>query len=130
VSLAGKRVLAIDDDPEVLHALGEYLRLEDAIGIEAHDLLSAQRILRELDVTPDVIVSDYRIGPDIDGIAAIAALRSELGARIPALVVTGDSSPSILQRIADAGLPVLSKPIRPEVMRLALGALLSGDRGR
>jgi CheY-like chemotaxis protein len=68
----------------------------------------------------DVVVSDLRLGPDDDGIDAIAQVRREYSAPLPALLITGDTSAGEVKRAHDSGHPVLFKPVRTRDLFAAL----------
>jgi len=63
----------------------------------------------------DLVVSDHRLG-DGTGREVIAHLRAQQP-MLPALILTGDTSPEQLAELASSGLPVLHKPFRSEKMR-------------
>lgn len=115
-SLAGLTVLVIDDDIEVLEALETFLGDAGASVIAVVSLVEAKRRLHTSGARPDVVVTDYRLGGEGDGIEAIAALESELG-KLPAVILTGESDPAILQAIASTGLALAAKPVRPEQLK-------------
>jgi CheY-like chemotaxis protein len=73
---------------------------------------------------PDAILADFRLAEGRTGLEAIAALRAQLGAPIPALVITGETAPETLQAIRTAGFPRLSKPVSPARLRAVLDQLL------
>ena len=77
---------------------------------------------------PDVIVSDYRLPGDNDGLEVIAQLRRHFGCDIPAIVITGDTAPETIQRINQAGFPVLNKPLHPAKLRALLTHLVQQNR--
>jgi CheY-like chemotaxis protein len=77
---------------------------------------------------PDVIVSDYRLPDDIDGIEVIVRLRQKFGQDIPAILVTGDTAPDTILRISQAGFPLLHKPLRPAKLRALLTHLIQQAR--
>jgi CheY-like chemotaxis protein len=72
---------------------------------------------------PDLIVADYRLAGGT-GLQAIAQLRSAFGARIPACLVTGDTSSDVLGEIESAGLHALTKPVAPLRLRALVSQLL------
>jgi len=56
----------------------------------------------------------------------VATLRNEIGARVPALVVSGDTSASAAQAVRAAGLALLPKPVVPDALAAAAAALIAG----
>lgn len=117
------RVLVIDDDETVREGMARLL--EDwgctCVAVETiEEALAAARRQR-----PDVVISDYRLREQRTGSEAIAALRAELGADLPALLVTGDTAPERLRESAAANVPLLHKPVSAQLLHRHLVALLS-----
>jgi CheY-like chemotaxis protein len=79
--------------------------------------------LRAAGVAPDVILADFHLGDQANGIDAVELIRS-LHGPIPAFLVTADRSPILAATCAAAGIPILSKPVEPARLR----ALLAGIR--
>ncbi|HZY15557.1 MAG TPA: response regulator, partial [Ramlibacter sp.] len=68
---------------------------------------------------PDVALVDYHLGDPVDGLQLAAALRQ----RYPGtgvVMVTAESGGPARERLAEAGLPVLEKPVSPHELRLTL----------
>jgi CheY-like chemotaxis protein len=53
---------------------------------------------------PHIIIADYNLPDDLTGVETIRAVWQELRRQIPAMVVSGDSSPATLRAIAASGL--------------------------
>jgi signal transduction histidine kinase len=123
--LAGRRILVIDDDLDIL--LGMRALLEEW-GAQALLAASSAEALESFDpdAAPDAVIADYRLG-DARGTEVVEALRGRAGRRIPALVVTGSRSPELHEELARHGLPYLSKPLAPARLRAALAELLRGS---
>ncbi len=120
-------VLLVDDEPAILRGMAE---LFDHWGIDlvaAHSLGEAEHWLDSLERIPDAIICDYRL-PDDDGLYVIARLREKFGRALPAVIVTGDTAPDTLQRITEAALPMLHKPLRPAKLRALLTHLIQQSR--
>ena len=66
------------------------------------------------------VVSDLRLANGEDGIDAIERVRTIYGAPLPALLITGDTSPDELRRATDSGYMVLFKPVQPRKLLAAL----------
>jgi two-component system, sensor histidine kinase len=109
--LQGVQVLVIDDDEAVLSAMAQLLaswgvKVAGASSIE-HALVLA------LQMTPDVLISDYRLRNQHTGAQAIAQVRQLLGMTVPALIITGDTAPDRLREAHSSGIPLLHKPLSP-----------------
>ncbi len=121
-------VLLVDDENAILHGMAELFDNWNIGLVTARNADEAEQWLDSLECTPDVIISDYRLPGDSDGIAVIARLREKFGHGIPAILITGDTAPESLQRIAQAGLPLLHKPLRPAKLRALLTHLVQQPR--
>lgn len=112
--LAGLRIWLLDDDPAVREAIAARLQ---AWGAQVHQYTRLADLTDALDSgqrRPDWLITDHRL-PDGDGAQAITRLRTHFGP-VPALVVTGDTAPAVVQHLAEQGVDVLHKPFRPEAL--------------
>jgi signal transduction histidine kinase/CheY-like chemotaxis protein len=112
------RALVIDDDAIVRVSMQQLLAgwgcdCQVADGIET--ALTLARTWR-----PDMIISDYRLREQRTGAEAIAMLRAQAGAAIPALLITGDTAPARLREARASGVPLLHKPTPPEQLYHAM----------
>ena len=118
--LDNKRVLLVEDDQQVREALIELL---SSWGAEVIDGESVNQVLAGLagESRPaDLIISDFRLRENNNGIDAIAALRSHYNADIAALLITGDTDPQRIEQAKNSGLVVLHKPIRAAQLRMVI----------
>jgi CheY-like chemotaxis protein len=74
----------------------------------------------------DMLIVDYRLRRHASGIDAIERLHALLGARIPALVITGDTAPDRLREAEESGYPLLHKPVKPPQLRDVMRRLMLG----
>lgn len=119
-----KLVLVIDDDALVLDGMGGILR---GWGCEVVTAESGERALAKLAAQirePDLIISDYRLDHGKSGIEAIDRLRIELGAAIPAFLISGDTGPERLREASASGYHLLHKPVTPMRLRAMLNQLM------
>ncbi|WP_296891009.1 ATP-binding protein [Thiobacillus sp.] len=121
-------VLLVDDESAILRGMAELFDNWHIDLVTAHSAAEAEQGLLSLDRIPDVIVSDYRLPGDTDGIEVIARLRQKFGRDIPAILVTGDTAPDTILRISQAGIPLLHKPLRPAKLRALLTHLIQQGR--
>jgi len=73
---------------------------------------------------PQLIISDYRLPDGMDGIAGVRMLRTLMGRRVPACLMSGDTDPALMHAAQDASLTLLHKPVRPAKLRSLLRRLL------
>jgi PAS domain S-box-containing protein len=119
-------IAVIEDDDQVFEGLRLSLEESGHRVIGGADLETVLHAARGLGRTPDLILSDYRLGSSVTGEEAIQRLRLELGADIPAIVVTGDSSSAALRDVRAAGFPVLHKPVDLDQLERLIAQSLAG----
>jgi signal transduction histidine kinase/ActR/RegA family two-component response regulator len=124
--LAGRRVLLVDDERDVLLALAGYLELRGAELILASSSREAEAALRGEGGLPDLVVTDYRLGNDDDGVTLLNLLRARYGPSLPGIILTGESSPETLRILAGSGYPMLSKPVHPQDLESLIAQVLRG----
>ncbi|MBB1076072.1 response regulator [Rhodoferax sp. 4810] len=124
--LANASVLVIEDDAMNRDALAGLLASWGCRVRVAEDLSTALALC-QANPWPDLIVSDYRLAGHLNGLEIIQALRAQAGRELPACVISGDTQPHVTQRVREAGLVLLSKPVRPAKLRGLLRHLLQPD---
>jgi len=120
--VSGIVVLVIEDDAEVRIAMNLSLRRWGCIPLIADSLDEARKLLAANGLRPEVLICDLRLSNGASGIAAISALRTELGP-VPAALVTGDTDADKLAEVRASGLDVLHKPVKPGELRALLHTL-------
>ena len=121
-------VVLVDDESAILRGMAELFDNWHIDLVTAHSADEALQWLDTIGRVPDVIVSDYRLPDDTDGIEVITRLRQKYDRDIPAILVTGDTAPDTILRISRAGFPMLHKPLRPAKLRALLTHLIQKAR--
>lgn len=119
-NLGGLQVLVIEDDVNVQTALAELLRRWGA------DVLTACYKEEAMGCGDAValVISDYQLQADGNGIDAILAIRKRHAANVPAILLTGNTNPEVLRQLARHDIVLLSKPLTPKELAQALSGLL------
>ena len=120
--LKGYHALVIEDDDIVLQAMVSLLRSWGMICDPAEGMSEALQLVGSR--IPDVLVCDFRLREHTTGTEVISAVRQASQQRIPALLITGDTSPDRLRTATQSGIPVLHKPVAPDELYAALSSLL------
>jgi signal transduction histidine kinase/CheY-like chemotaxis protein len=124
-----RRVLLIDDEADIAHAtvalLGGWGVALTAVDTEARADEALARATRTGEPF-EALICDFRLADGADGLLAAQRLRARHAPALPLLLITGETAPERLQRVRDAGVPVLYKPVDPVALRRALGALVAG----
>ncbi|MDQ2103921.1 hybrid sensor histidine kinase/response regulator [Azospirillum isscasi] len=107
----GGLVLIIDDEELILQSLRLVL---EQWGWDVLAAASGEEALRQLEGAerlPDVIVADYRLRYGRTGVDAIRDIHAFAGEVIPAILLTGDTSPDRIREARRSGFTVLHKPV-------------------
>jgi two-component system, LuxR family, response regulator FixJ len=107
IAVPRRLVLVVDDDPAVRNSLKFSLEVE---GFTVRDYSSANELLRESEITDaGCLVIDYHL-PEMNGLEMLNRLRAR---RItaPAILITSHPSAFVRQRAAEAGVPIVEKPL-------------------
>jgi CheY-like chemotaxis protein len=125
----GSRLVAVaEDDALQRMALVEML---EGWGHRAVGAPDARTLLRRLDAggdRPDLVLADAGLAGGTSGIDAIRAVRDRAGARLPALLVTGAPEAFQAAALAEDGVVLVPKPVRPATLRRALERALAGPQ--
>jgi two-component system, sensor histidine kinase len=125
---ANASILVIEDDAMVQVAMRGLLA---DWGCDVRVVASADEALaclRRDALRPDVIIADYRLREGKTGTQAIESVKSELHCAIPALLITGDTSPERLREAQTSGYYFLHKPVHPLQLRIALAKAFHQSR--
>lgn len=115
----GLRVMLIEDDELGRVGLAGLLTSWGCRVTQAQGAIEAFELYRS-DQGPDIIISDFRLGGGINGIEAVARLRTIAGRPIKACLISGDTDAGLKDQAQAVGLVLLPKPVRPAKMRSLL----------
>lgn len=118
--LNGRRVLVIDDEHEILHAMKTLLSKWGCDIVTADSLVTAINHLEEREFVPELVLSDLRLRDDETGIQAIDGVREKFGDLIPGILITGDTDPERIKLVKLSEYELLQKPVRPAQLRTAI----------
>ncbi len=121
-SLAGLRVLCVDNDTEILAGMRALLSRWQVDVLVAATVDEALALVAQL---PDVLLVDYHLHDRLDGLDTLDALREAAGRPVPGALLTADGSDALKKSARERGYRVLTKPIKPASLR----AFLAAQRG-
>lgn len=127
--IEGLHIVLVDDELPILDAMGT---LFNKWGCQCHtysNVEAAEQALRDNVFSADIIISDYRLGDNINGVECIERLRKSCGTKIPAVLLSGDTDPNLLNDVQNAGFYMLHKPLKPAKLRNVISLLLHNELG-
>jgi signal transduction histidine kinase len=119
-------IMVVEDEGDVLDIMVQLLTLQGHRVYAGRSAAEVQQIHAKAimagDAPVDLIIADYRLGDGATGVDAIEALCAHMGRSIPAVIVTGDTSPSRIKEATASGHRILHKPITGEELHEAIVA--------
>ena len=122
--LSGRLVVVIDDEPAIVEGMRSLLATWGVEVVGSGDGSDVMRELERLGRLPDLLIVDYRLAGELLGTDVIDELRTVLDPEIPAIVVTGSSTPELGDQIRARGDDLLAKPVLPADLRARIDARL------
>ena len=117
ISLAGLKILAVDDEPDV--ALGTKTLLEE-LGCHVIIVQSTSQATEAVALEkPDLVLVDFRLRNNDTGLATVRAIR-ERYPDTPAIMISGDTAPDRIREASEAGLELLHKPVVVDDLKRAI----------
>jgi len=126
-ALNGRVIVVIEDEMEILEGMRVLLVGWGAQVIGTASVDEALSATRTLSRAPDLVIADYRLGSGLDGSQAIEALRARFATSIPAILVTGSTTPAHLDEAKAKGFHVLNKPVAPAKLRSLINFKLGSN---
>jgi signal transduction histidine kinase/CheY-like chemotaxis protein len=124
----GGLILIVEDDPMVREAMRSLLTSWDNDVLVAGSGAEMLAQVAECATRPDLILCDYRLRGEENGIDVIDRLRAEYNEDLAAILITGDTASDRLQRARDSGFVVLNKPVAKGKLRAAIGNAMHAHR--
>lgn len=125
-------IMVVEDEKDVRDTMVQLLTLQGHRVYAGQSAAEVKRIHAHAravgDAPVDLIIVDYRLEDGATGLDAIEALCAHIGHPIPALIVTGDTSPSRIKEATASGHRILHKPISGEELHDAIVAACVGGQ--
>jgi len=124
--MAGKKILIVDDDQDLVKLLVRKLTQANFEALAAYDATQAMRIARV--ETPDLILLDMRL-PAGGGLGTLKNLQNSVKtAMIPVIIITGQDSAWTQKEVRDYGVEhIMTKPLDMDTLILKIKEILGED---
>lgn len=109
-------VLLLEDDSLVMMATRLLLEATGCKVLEARTAAESLSLVRG-GALPDLILTDYRLPGEVDGLEAVRRLRDAAALPLPAVLITGDVADEVEPLARAAEVRLLRKPVKPEELR-------------
>ena len=114
--LEGMRILIVEDDGFALEALQSLLQSWGCVVNAAANVQQALDFVNAYPA-PDLVLSDFRLGEDRNGMDVIDMVRAHSRRPIAACLMSGDTDANLLHAAKARNLTLLHKPVRPAKLR-------------
>jgi signal transduction histidine kinase/CheY-like chemotaxis protein len=128
--LRGVFAVVVDDDEAARAALQGLLTGWGCLTLAARGGTDALAMLAQHDRAPELVICDYHLGSEENGIDVIRRIQAASECSMPAILVTADGSPEMLRIARYHQYPVLLKPVAPAKLRALLTQLLAKGPSR
>ncbi|HBP0513664.1 TPA: PAS domain-containing protein [Pseudomonas aeruginosa] len=125
--LRGSRVWVLDNDAAICAGMRTLLQ---AWGCRVVTALSEEDLARQVDnyhAEADLLIVDYHLDDQRNGVDAVAAINARRGSPLPALMITANYSNELKQQVRELGHTLMHKPVRPMKLKTALCHLLERE---
>jgi signal transduction histidine kinase len=119
-------VLLIEDDKYVSRSTSLLLQSWKCNVIILESTSDVLAFLQSPAWIPDIVIADFRLPGEFDGVEAINRIQLEFQVAVPGVVITGESDVSAISEIEKMGYIILRKPVRPAKLRRLLAFYGSG----
>jgi CheY-like chemotaxis protein len=122
------RILLLEDDRASREALTDLLQ---RWGCEVRATADLPSALAQVEgFQPQLLISDFRLSGQEDGLDAIEQMRERAGQVLPAMLVSADVSSELQARSRAFDVMLLGKPLLPARLRQTLSLLLANAEAR
>jgi PAS domain S-box-containing protein len=109
-------VLIVEDEGSVRSALARMLKSRGIGVLGVATVSDGVTLIREKHIRPDLVLCDYNLRGQVNGVESIKALRTALAWNVPAIVMTADIRAKTIEAVASHGMSVLVKPFTGDVL--------------
>jgi len=120
-------IVLVEDERAVLEATQLFLESDGFQVYTASSAEEAWQKIQDLEIEPDLIITDYRLPQARTGIEVVRQIRKVLDNNVPGIILTGDASPALTREAQENSLQLLHKPTDPEGLLALIYRLLAGD---
>ncbi len=124
--LRGANVWVLDNDAAICAGMRTLL---ESWGCEVVTALSEEDLARQVENfhgEGDLLIADYHLDDDKNGVDAVAAINARRSSPLPALMITANYSNELKLQMRELGHTLMHKPVRPMKLKMAMSHLLGG----
>jgi CheY-like chemotaxis protein len=120
-------IVVVDDEAAIRDAMYSLLTSWGYAVIAAGSGAEIKTLLSGSARQPDLIICDYRLRDEENGIDVVEQLRTQCNEVVPAMLITGDTAADRLKEAQASGLLLLHKPVPNGKLRAAVANLIAAS---
>ncbi|WP_286234042.1 hybrid sensor histidine kinase/response regulator [Thalassotalea sediminis] len=118
-------VMCIDNDPDVLSGMVELLTAWQCNVLAAETFEQAKALFSEHCNEVEILLVDYQLDNDQNGLELIHVMREQSTHYIPAILITATTDEDIEEKTQAADVGYMRKLVKPAALRAMMSAMLS-----
>ncbi|MEI6858279.1 MAG: NahK/ErcS family hybrid sensor histidine kinase/response regulator [Shewanella sp.] len=122
--LSGVKVLCIDNEAVILAGLNSLLSRWQCEVICATDLADARIKLGLKGVAPDIVLADYHLDNEQNGVDAMDGIRALYGSHLPGILITANTNKELVDEVERKGYHYMAKMVKPAALRALISSLV------
>ena len=124
-SVSGYNVLAVDNEQSILDGMETLLTGWGCIVYTASKEDQALSIIAAPDKSIDIVLADFHLSSDKDGLDLIDELRTAAKRNLPAVLITADRTHEVQDRASEMNVIYMRKPVKPANLRASMARALA-----
>ncbi|MDO6426027.1 PAS-domain containing protein [Thalassotalea sp. 1_MG-2023] len=125
VGFSGITVMCIDNDHDVLSGMVELLNAWQCNVLAAASYQEAKILFAEHYNDTEILLVDYQLDDDHNGLDLIQALREQSNQYLPAILITATTDEDIEEKTKAADVGFMRKLVKPAALRAMMSAMLA-----
>ena len=122
-NFTGKRILLLDNEPQLLSAVAELLRSWHCDVLAISQPNEAIRLLQQ-GPAPDLLLFDYHLDQGATGVEVASQLQQHFGVQCPVVIHSADQQQQTRDHALNAGFHFMLKPLKAATLKRLLQRLL------
>lgn len=125
--LEGARIWVLDNDAAICAGMRTLL---EQWGCRVNTALNEEDLAAQLPedaADAGLLIVDYHLDNDRNGLDAVAAINAQRLSPLPALMITANYSNELKQQVRELGHTLMHKPVRPMKLKAAISHLLGSE---
>lgn len=123
--ISGLNVLCIDNELDALKGIDALLNSWGCYASLVQTLEQTLEMINSQAKQPDLIIADYQLDNEQDGLMVIEAVNARYDCKIPSIILTANMSQELKRRVLGQGTFFLPKPVKPAALRALVARLVS-----